>query len=336
MNKIKKNTFLLLLVLSGFTVQAQNPTRFKDSYGKWGLKNAAKEIILEPKYNSISLSFPEGLAKVGIGSMNDRLYGFIDTAGREIIAPIYNDANDFSERVAVISLNGKYGYIDKTGKQIIPPTYDYAFDFSEGAAQVILDKKFGHVSKTGKVIIPIIYQSAREFKEGLAPVKINDKWGFINKANKMMIAPTFKDASSFSLDRAKVQLFDKNEANGNGKFIFIDKTGKQAIPGQYSIAGNFQKETGLARVEVDGKYGFINRMGKQVIPCQYDNVSDFQEEVGLARVELNDKYGFIDKSGKAVIPVENEYTDPRFTYGRVKVIRNGRTIIIDNTGKELN
>ena len=57
---------------------------------------------------------------------------------------------------------------------------------------------------------------------------------------------------------------------------------------------------GLAGVELNGKWGFIDKTGKQVIPCKYDGVGSFEE--GLALVSLNFKRGYIDKTGKQVIP----------------------------------
>ena len=53
-------------------------------------------------------------------------------------------------------------------------------------------------------------------------------------------------------------------------------------------------------MEKDGKYGFIDTTGKEVAPCQYDDAESFSE--GFARVEKDGKYGFIDTTGKVVIP----------------------------------
>lgn len=58
---------------------------------------------------------------------------------------------------------------------------------------------------------------------------------------------------------------------------------------------------GLAVVSKDGKYGFINKSGKLVIPLEYGYAQAFSE--GLASVQGADgKYGFINKTGKVVIP----------------------------------
>jgi hypothetical protein len=52
----------------------------------------------------------------------------------------------------------------------------------------------------------------------------------------------------------------------------------------------------LAKVTVNGKWGFIDKTGKVVILLMYDFAGIFAE--GLACVELDGEYGFIDKAGK--------------------------------------
>ena len=82
----------------------------------------------------------------------------------------------------------------------------------------------------------------------------------------------------------------------NGKWGFIDKTGKVVSPCRWMHIENFSE--GLASVEDDnGKYGFIDKTGKVVIPCKWDGAGNFHE--GLAWViDDNGKYGFIDKTGE--------------------------------------
>jgi len=55
----------------------------------------------------------------------------------------------------------------------------------------------------------------------------------------------------------------------------------------------------LAGVEKNGKWGFIDKTGKEVIPCTYDYAESFSD--GLAKVTINGKANFIDKTGKVVI-----------------------------------
>ena len=44
---------------------------------------------------------------------------------------------------------------------------------------------------------------------------------------------------------------------------------------------------------LNGKYGYVNKIGKLAIPLKYEKVSYFSE--GLAAVKLNGKWGFISR-----------------------------------------
>ncbi|EPZ6837230.1 WG repeat-containing protein, partial [Campylobacter coli] len=58
---------------------------------------------------------------------------------------------------------------------------------------------------------------------------------------------------------------------------------------------------------LNGKWGFIDKSGKIVIESKFDDAWYFRE--GLAAVELNGKYGFIDKSGKIIAKPEFDDID---------------------------
>lgn len=82
----------------------------------------------------------------------------------------------------------------------------------------------------------------------------------------------------------------------DGKWGYINKTGKVVIPLQYDDAYSFYE--GLAVVKKDGKYGFINKTGKIIVPLQYDDVGAFYE--GLAWVYKDGEEFYINKQGQRV------------------------------------
>ncbi len=116
----------------------------------------------------------------------------------------------------------------------------------------------------------------------------------------------------------------------NGKWRYIDKTGKEVIPLKYDNADSFSE--GLAVVKLNGKWCYIDKTGKEVIPLKYDAAWHFSE--GLARVELNGKFGFIDKTGKEVIPLTYHYVG-HFNGGLVVARLNGKCGFIDKTGEDV-
>ncbi len=95
-------------------------------------------------------------------------------------------------------------------------------------------------------------------------------------------------------------------------------------------------DEGLAGVrDVDGKWGFIDKTGKLVIPCQWKKALFFSE--GLAGVQDdNEKWGFIDKTGKVALPFVWSNVQ-WFRYGRVRVqkVLGGGWHDIDKNGNEV-
>ena len=76
---------------------------------------------------------------------------------------------------------------------------------------------------------------------------------------------------------------------------------------QYDFAWNFSE--GLAWVKKDGKYGFIDKTGKVVIALQYDNTYDFDE--GSASVLKDGEWFKINRQGQRVdwLKVSRQTTD---------------------------
>ena len=65
----------------------------------------------------------------------------------EIIEPKFDDAQAFSEGLAVAKINSlssnKYGFIDLTGDFVIEPKFDEAESFANGLAKVRIAEKWG-------------------------------------------------------------------------------------------------------------------------------------------------------------------------------------------------
>lgn len=91
-------------------------------------------------------------------------------------------------------------------------------------------------------------------------------------------------------------------ARQNGKWGFIDTTGKEVIPFIYEWCEEF--EEGLAAVGFNGKAGFIDKSGILVFPAEFDEVENFRE--GFAEVTIGGKSGLIRRTGKKILPCEFE------------------------------
>lgn len=88
--------------------------------------------------------------------------------------------------------------------------------------------------------------------------------------------------------------------------------------------------SGLYPILANGKYGFIDRSGKTVIDPQFDQALPFSE--GMARVRVGTKWGYIDKKGALTITPQFDFAYP-FQYKRAAVQQGRLWGFIDADGK---
>lgn len=131
--------------------------------------------------------------------------------------------------------------------------------------------------------------------------------------------------------------------NNEGKYGYIDESGKVVISYQFMDAFNFSE--GLAVVQVDGgKYGYVNKGGDMVIEPRFWKALPFSE--GLAAVDLGAGRGYIDGQlglGAGYIDHEGNFViGPKFlsTYifhdGVARVTKgSGETALINKKGEEV-
>ena len=283
------------------------------------------------------VSFQDGM--MAIFNLEDEKEGYIDKAGKVVI-PAELDMRMCNGPISVSFNEGlcrrydydsqKSSFIDKTGKTVFECEGD-AEDFSEGLAAVgkiymeseddftWLTWLTGFIDKTGAEAIPFIFKHAGRFVDGLCWAETDNQCGFINRDGEFVLTGDFKtlildediECGSYPL----CPTFSEGLAwvcNKEGKFGYIDKTGKVVIPFRYEACYDEGSELyyqqpcydfheGLARIcdKTTEKYGYIDREGNEVFPCQFGYAEDINE--GVARVELEGQYGFIDAKGNCTL-----------------------------------
>ena len=196
--------------------------------------------------------------------------------------------------------NNKWGYVDVEGKIIIPAKYKSAENFSNGLGKVSVDgNNYGYIDKSGTLIFKTIYFSGTDFTDGAAFVSIkkgNDvQWNVLNKNGELYPVAKFSYKGTFCEGLARV----KTQSDLWG---FIDTKGKFVIEPKYESAGDFSE--GLCCVSIKNRWGFINAKGEMIIQPQFTTIGKMEFTKGLAGVRLHEerenglyKTGFIDKSG---------------------------------------
>ena len=145
--------------------------------------------------------------------------------------------------------------------------------------------------------------------------------------------------------------------NEEGKWGYIDKSGKEVIECQFYVANTFS-ENGLAVVKKNtskregDKWGVIDAKGKEIIPCIYDGIlsSDIEnafDNKGLLQVgmkynvdEERDsiiRWGFINENGEEVIsPQYNYIKENGWDNNGLRLVEkaDGKYVFIDEQGEE--
>jgi hypothetical protein len=239
----------------------------------------------------------------------DERHGYCDTTGRQMIAPEFAEAEDFSEGYALVQKNDLYGYINKAGKTKIEFQYTDASSFRDNVAVVQKDKKYFVIDYSNKVL-SARYDEIADFSEGMAIVKKNNLYGAINLNGQEIIKPSFDMISDYQEGLA---VFLRN-----GKYGFLDKQGFVAVAPLYDWVAPFAG--GQARAQLNKMFGVINRRGDFVIPPAFDLIDEPHNGVYL--LVKNNLYGFADSSGCFISEIKYAY-QPAF---KTATLTDGRYI----------
>lgn len=174
-----------------------------------------------PVPNVIDLdSFKDGLAPFRAAN---KMFGFIDANGKEVISATYQGVGYFSNGLAwAKNTDGTVGYIDKTGKMAIDAKFLAAKEFDNvvGVARVKLGEEWMYVRKNGETFKVNGATTLGDFSDGLAYAKMGEKVGFLNDKGEWVIDAKFDKVRDFQFGYAAVLVGEKwGVINKNGEFV---------------------------------------------------------------------------------------------------------------------
>ncbi len=300
---------------------------------KWGFVNKQGKIVIDPKFWAEIRKpplFSEGFAAVILEVKNPHYvhistdygtkYGFIDKTGNIVIEAKYDKAENFSNGIAKVKIDGKWGFIDKTGTVVIPLRYDEIEDFNNGLARAKINEEWGFIDIAGNEVIPFAFSSLTDFIDGIAVAEKNGKQFFINKTGNRISNKEFSSLSAFNDGLACFEEEEKyGYINEKQEIVFEvnrvknskDKESRRFADWLFeSFYGckNKSFSNGLAlrpyseeKTDYDPKqrFGYTNKKGKFVINPIFSYASRFEN--GFAQVGQQGKgYFLINKSGDRV------------------------------------
>lgn len=263
------------------------------------------------------------------------LNGYVDSSGKLVIPPRFEQAGPFDDgvaRVEVRDCRSGVGAIDRTGKFLIPPVFDEVFPFgANGVARVQRGERFGFVDRDGALVTPVRFSDAGDFGESdlaFARDPESGLYGYIGSDGEWRVAPRFADARSFREGLAGVR-------ESGEWWRVIDENGEQFWKFRSSRPIDFFDGVAFVRPQRGGLTGLIRRTGEWVVPPKFTTARSFHENraaVASRDVDRGRSYYFIDSSGRRV---GDEIFDTYYPFraGLAPVRRNGRWGVIDHAGE---
>ncbi|MBC7862869.1 MAG: WG repeat-containing protein, partial [Bacteroidia bacterium] len=197
-------------------------------------------------------------------------WGYIDADGNQLTKFIYDRAEDFYGRYAVVRLKGKCGLINLKGDFVIKPMYEELDNFysTKGQSWSRFKQKglYGYIDTTGTIKVkPEWDELSFSFCDGVGDATKNAKVCLMDSTGKIILPLEFTDIVCYCFDTHKAI-----QKNINGKLLwgYCDNKGKILIEPQYEEENAFGSSK-LAFVKKDGKFGCIDKTGKVIVPFEY-------------------------------------------------------------------
>ena len=325
-----KTRLLLLSILSILSInnlRAQNRCVIKLE-GKTGYIDNLGTVVIPMIYES-GIQFSEGLAAVKLNGK----WGYIDTAGIKAIDFKFSGADYFSNGYACVMVDTSWGVSNSAGNWIIKPTHEMVEYMNEGFIAIEKNEKWAFFDlKRKKYITKFIYEDLWSYHEGLAMVKIGNNYGFIDTKGKVALDPIYRQVRmmSFSCGLACVR-------NQEGKWGYIDKSGKVIIDYQFGEANSFRENKAFVQDNWGQPGYFIDKSGHRIFDKTFDNVWAFKD--GLCGVTVNKKQGVIDSLGNWLVEPKYDWLHVFYQDGWIayfnRIDGKAKWGIINSKGEEI-
>lgn len=252
-----------------------------------------KELFnLGLRYQSAG-QWSEGLLAVE----RDKIWGFVDNTGAEVIAPAFQEVLPFSQGRAAAKLNGSWGFIDTLGNWAIAPRYYIARSFVDGRAAVALSSvnAWGCIDLNGKEVVEFKFTQIASFYQGRATALSGKKWGWVDTLGKWTPINTVDALGDFNNGLAPA--LDKE------KWGFVSLAGEWLVQPQFHALGKL--DNGIAVFSApDEKLGFVDAFGKVILrPRFFYAINGIPVQI----VSANTAFAYTFEDGAAYLPFQNSH-----------------------------
>jgi hypothetical protein len=300
-------------------------TQSVKAYNNENLKNFITRYPNFP-YKTDLLEELELNTKVFIPFKQNDYYGYVDTSSKIVIKPIYDNATDFYEGLAIVSKNDSVFFIDKNNKNKFNRVFEDAYIFKNGVSVVKEKNKFYFINRLGQKISDL-FDDVNEVSNDLYVAKKDSLYGALNLFGKTQIDFQFQKLGDFINGYAYYV--------NNNKYGIITKNGETIISNLNWVSN--LNEDSVFIIKYDHFYGILNQFGHTLLEANYDLITYIKN--GFYLIVKNDKYGFYNAHNKCfnteiVFDYLKEKETEYYSNGKgFKLIKNNTQAIADVNGK---
>ncbi len=214
---------LALLLPSQETVPTYDPyavfhfglVSAENEHLKWGFIDEFGREMIPFEYVEVREFDEYGVAVARKGEE----YYMLDTQGMHIGNTAYSfvDTVNCKPGTYIVKKDGKAGIVDSQGKYVLAPEYDDLDGFESGFARVCIDGKWGFMNENYEIVIPCKFD--KEYWFGIpecTSAAVNKRWGVIDSKGEWIIEPQYDLV--IALD--STEYF---EAEQDGYHFYIDR-----------------------------------------------------------------------------------------------------------------
>lgn len=252
---------------------------------KYGVADITGKQIVAVEYDEIDFN------AMFISVMKEEKEILFDTQGNEIKDVIYTSLLKTENNAFYISVNkeGFYGVLSKEKDILIENKYYYIeYLFNDYFIAATAEGDLGIIDSKDYIIIDFKYDVLQKIQNSnmIEAKTLKDN-------NTQLYSKTLQQMASMSNATVYryenyIEIYTKDEVK------YFDLEGKEISNTEIF------KDNILFTKKQNGKWGFIDKSGKTIIDYMYDKVTEFNE-YGFAGIQQNGKWGVVDKTGNRIL-----------------------------------
>lgn len=201
-------------------------------------------------------------------------WGYADTSRNIIIAPQFDAANPFEQKIAVVEMKRKAFAIDSTGR-ILTPGFDQLFILEDSILGIYLNVVsdtlggWGLCTIHGQLILPTAFDEVSDIGAGLFSFRKDSLWGIVDRSGRILAQPEYTSVSLLQQNFLLLQRGNKfGVMSKEGTLLLEPRYNRILLPNKKLVAGYLpNKKDPRAR-----GWGGVNLSAEQIIPFRFDSL----------------------------------------------------------------